>query len=82
MKSAGSFFDKFKNLALQELHKREVVSGAIFEITRQNIDIKDISIKNRTVYVKCDQGLKSEIFIKKKSIINLIFKEINILDIK
>jgi len=83
MKEISSFFDKFKNTALKELNKREIIISSIYKATKQSIDIKDISIKEGILYIKSDQGLKSEIFLKKREILTLINKgSIKIVDIK
>lgn len=83
MKEISSFFDKFKNTALKELNKREIIISSIYKATKQSIDIKDISIKQGILYIKGDQGLKSEIFLKKNAILSAINKgSIKIVDIK
>lgn len=84
MKGLSGFFDKFKNTALKELNKREVIITSIYKITKQKIDIKDISIINDTISIKGDRAFKSEIFLKKKTILDLILKEtkVNFRDIK
>ncbi len=76
MKGIDNFFNKFNNIALKELHKREVICMEIEKITKQKIEIKDISIKNRTITVKGSQGFKSEIFLKKKVLLDIISKSI------
>ncbi len=78
MKEISSFFDKFKSVALKEIHKREAICGAIEKITRQKIDIKDLQIRDGVVTIKGNQALKSEIFLKKKTILELISKMTNV----
>mgnify|MGYP003457097213 CR=1 FL=1 len=83
MQGISGFFDKFKNTALRELNKREVIISSIFSTTKQKIDIKDINIKEGIVVIKGNQSLKSEIFLKKKLILDQINKKgIKISDIK
>ncbi len=84
MKGISIFFDKFRGVALKELHKREVICKSIEKITKQSIDMKDITIKDGLISIKGNQGLKSEIFLKKKTILEKISKDIDIkiLDIK
>ncbi len=83
MKGISIFFDKFNNIALKELKKREIICQAIYKSTKQIIELEEISIKEGVVSVKGDQGLKSEIFLKKKSIIDILLKSnIKIVDIK
>lgn len=83
MQGISGFFDKFKNTALRELNKREVIISSIFSATKQKIDIKDINIKEGIVVIKGNQSLKSEIFLKKRVILDLINKKgIKVSDIK
>jgi len=82
MKGIGAFFEKFKNLALKDEAKKEAVADAIYKIINQKIEIKNINIKNHIAIINGDQALKSEVFIKKKAILDLIPKDIKIVDIK
>ncbi len=84
MKEISKFFDKFRSVAVKELKKRETLCVIIYKFTKQNIDIKDITIKNSIISIKGSQGLKSEIFLKKSKILEQILKETNIkiVDIK
>lgn len=84
MKSVGEFFDKFRNSALKEIKKRDVIRNAIQTITKNNIEEKDISIKNHTILIKGNSVLKSELFLKKQAIIDFIAKTSTekIIDIK
>lgn len=84
MKSIGLFFDKFKNTALKEIRKREVICNAIYTATNCKIEEKDISIKDCVITIKGNQSLKSEIFLKKKMILDSISKNTSekIVDIK
>ncbi len=84
MYGIGNFFDKFKKGAVNELYKKEIISEIILIVIKEKIDIKDITIKNKIIYIRGNQGLKNEIFIKKEKIINLIVSKIseNIIDIK
>ena len=84
MKEISVFLNKFKNVAVKEIKKRDTICSIILKITKQDIDIKDISIKNGIIIIKGNQGLKSEIFLKKNSILKTIKKDVdaNIFDIK
>ena len=84
MKSVGLFFDKFKNTALKEIKKRESICQAIFEATNCKIEERDIAIRDCVVTIKGNQGLKSELFMKKKIILDSISKRVSekIIDIK
>lgn len=83
MKEISSFFDKFRNSALKELNKREIIASSLYKIAKIKLDIKDIDIKNGILVIKGSQMVKSEIFLKKKIIIDSINKNnIKIIDIK
>ncbi len=74
MKGISGFFEKFRGVALKELHKREVIQFSIKKLTKQDIEVKDIGIRENTITIKGSQALKSEIFLKKKAILDLISK--------
>lgn len=83
MKEISSFFDKFRNSALKELNKREIIASSLYKIVKIKIDIKDLDIKNGILHIKGSQMLKSEIFLKKKTILDTFIKNnIKIIDIK
>ncbi len=84
MKEISAFFDKFKNVALREINKREIICKCIEKVIKQKIEIKDIQIREGVVIVKCHQILKSEIFLKKKQILDNLSKntDFKIIDIK
>lgn len=83
MQGISGFFDKFKNTALRELNKREVIISSVFSITKQKIDIKDIVLRDGIVTIKGNQSFKSEIFLKKKLILDQINKKgIRVSDIR
>lgn len=84
MKEISGFFDKFKNAALKELRKREIIVESIYKTTKQKIDIKDIEIKNAVILIKGNNSFKSELFLKKKMILDQIAKDggIKVVDIK
>ncbi len=83
MKEVSGFFDKFNNLALKELNKRDKISSIIQKLTKQKINYADINLKEGILAIKGNQLLKSEIYMKKQQIISLLNKEgIKIKDIK
>ena len=85
MKEIGKFFDKFKNSAIQKTQKITIISKVIFDFTRHEIPIENISFGNKFIKITASTGLKSEIYIKKKLILDKISKElpnIKIIDIK
>lgn len=72
MQGIEKFFDKFRNKALEEMRRRESICEAVYKVVGQRIEIKDINLKGKIATLKVDQGFKSEIFLKKKRIIDLI----------
>lgn len=85
MKEIGKFFDKFNNSAVQKIQKITIVSKVIFDFTGYEIPIENISFGNKFIKIIASTGLKSEIYIKKKVILDKISKElpnIKIIDIK
>jgi len=83
MQEISKFFDRFRNIALKEMYKRESISAALNESLKMKLDPKDFEYKNNTIVVKGSGVLKSEIFLKKKTIIDLLSKKgFKIIDIK
>lgn len=85
MNSIGDFFGKFRNLAIFELKKREKISEAIEIATKQKIGVGDISIKDGVIIIKGGASLKSEIYMKKTKILELLalkLSDLKIRDIK
>ena len=83
MQEISKFFDRIKNVALKEIHKREAITSIICKAIKVKIDPKDIEIRNSVITVKGSQVIKSEIYMKKKQIIDLLSKSgYKIVDIK
>lgn len=84
MQDISKFFSKFNNIAVKEIRKRELICEIFFKVIKQKIDIKDISIKNGILNIKCDQIMKSEIYMKKSQLLEKINGKIGekIVDIK
>ena len=72
MFNIGSFFEKFNNAALKEIKKRDVVVKAIEKAVGVTIDVKDISFNNKTIQINAAPGLKSQLFMKKESILSMV----------
>ncbi len=83
MKEVSGFFDKFNNLALKELNKRDRISSIIQKVIKHKLDYGDMDIKDGVITVKGNQLIKSEIYMKKNMIINQLAKDgIKIKDIR
>lgn len=74
MQELKEFLHKHKNIAVEKLKEREIICNAIEKITKQKLDLMDIQIIKGTVSVKADSAFKSEIFLKKKMILDYIKK--------
>ncbi len=82
----SNFFNKFKNIVFQKEeireHIRNIISKNIsYEITNDLFDFK-----NGIIFLKCSPVLRSEIYIKKKHILedlkNVLPENIKFLDIR
>jgi hypothetical protein len=73
MREISNFFAKFKGVAVKELAKREGIQVSIKKITKQDIILKDITIKEGIITIKGNSSFKSEIFLKKRQVLDLIF---------
>lgn len=86
MFNIGGLFAKFVKLQADEIGLRTLVSESLKINTGINIDIKEIEIKNNTIFIKnLPQAGKNVLFIKKTSIledINSKFPSKKILNIK
>jgi hypothetical protein len=65
----GSFFDKFKNAALQEMQTRELMVRSIEKNTGVKLDIKEVELKNKIIRIKASPAAKNHIFMKKETIL-------------
>jgi len=83
MQEISKFFDRFRNIALQEMHKRENISSTLSESLKIKLNPEDFEYKNNVITVKGSGTLKSEIFLKKKNIIDILAKKgFKVVDIK
>ena len=72
MENISKFFGIFKNKAVEHIHNRMVICEAVQKVTGQEIRPEDITLKNGVVQIRGSQGLKNEIFIKKKALLDTI----------
>jgi hypothetical protein len=83
MQEISKFFDRIRNIALQELHKRESISSALSKSLNIKLNPQDFEYNNCVITVKGSGVLKSEIFLKKKNIIDILAKKgFRVIDIK
>lgn len=64
--------NKFNKILLSEEGKKETVRQAISSVLGQEIDSKDIKIKNNIIYLNIKPIYKNEIFIKQEKILSLL----------
>jgi hypothetical protein len=67
---------KFRDILLSEEVKKESVRDIISKIIRTPIQIKDVKIKNSTVYLNIKPIYKSEIFLKRDEILDELEKSL------
>ncbi len=72
MQKINDLLGKYKKLAIPNEDLRKKISDIIFEELKLEIDFKNVSIKNSIAYIKCESIERSEIFLKKKKILNKI----------
>lgn len=76
MKGIGQFFDKFRNGALKEIQKREIISAILKSEINLDIPVEKLSFSNKTLIINEGQTAKSEIFLKKQKILEKISKQL------
>ena len=59
---------KFNNILLSEEIKKQAIRDIISETTKIPIGLKDIKIKNNTIYLNIKAIYKNEILLKKEEI--------------
>ncbi|MBI5140350.1 MAG: DUF721 domain-containing protein [Candidatus Vogelbacteria bacterium] len=69
MEKIGGFLERIKNIKPPDFDVRKNISEIVGEMMGENIQLKDISVRNEVVYIAGDSSFKSEIFLKKKGII-------------
>ncbi len=85
MKEIGSFFDKFKSSAVKEIGKRMAIAKILKKEIGEEIPMEHISVAEGILKIKTSSAIKSQIFIKKNSILKALGanpKEFFIKDIK
>ncbi|MFA6338566.1 MAG: hypothetical protein WCW87_00690 [Candidatus Paceibacterota bacterium] len=80
----SDYFKKIKDVELKSFATRDVIVVAVLKVIGLKLEYKDITIKNRTVYLKVSPLIKNEVYINKKAILEEINKEkmLNIDDIR
>lgn len=72
MFNISSYLDKFKNIGLKEILLKENIVKTIKEKIGVEISVKDITLKNNVITIKMSPLLRSEVFMKKKKILDEI----------
>ncbi|MBM2817458.1 MAG: hypothetical protein HW401_48 [Parcubacteria group bacterium] len=63
------YLEKFKNIESKSSTLKSVISDAVKNVLKADIDKKNIEIKNGIIYLKVHPVVKNEIFINKNNII-------------
>lgn len=85
MQGIGSFFDKFKNKAVEEIQKRIIISDILSSVLKTRIEPESLDIKNGVITLKGSHLFKNEIFIKKTMLLESLKKQlpnVRIVDIR
>ena len=73
----GKYLEKFKNFSESHIFLRKIVAESIKETCLFDIEPNKIKIKESTVFIKDKPIIKTQIFIKKEKILNLIKQKTN-----
>ena len=71
-----SFFDKFKKITLPDETVRKKTSDILYKIINIKVDISCISVENKTVRIKKNSFIKSEIFLHKEQVLKQLKEEL------
>ena len=77
MELISFYLKKFEKLGLRDKNIKEVVISSINEITSIEINEKDLELNRDSIKIKKTGPIKSEIFIHKSKIENLIKERLN-----
>ena len=72
MNPLSQFLEKIKTKLDTGKIERELVAESVLEVTGVTILLQNIEIKNGTARIKGSPALKSEIFLKKSSVLEKI----------
>ncbi|MBI3633907.1 MAG: hypothetical protein HY226_06510 [Candidatus Vogelbacteria bacterium] len=72
MEKISSFLDRFKNINIPDEAVRKNLSDIIGVEIGEKINFKDITIKSGIATISCGAAIKSEIFIKKTKILEVL----------
>ena len=82
MKGINHLFECIKSKTIQEVKKRSYISQLIKKEIGQEIPIENIHFKDGILFIKTSSIIQNQIFIKKKHLISLVSKMIDIVDIR
>jgi len=76
MLNISGFLEKFRKFDADKTLQRENIAKNLEKILGINIPSKNLTIKNKVLYVQGSPALKQEIFLKKQQLIQEIGSEI------
>ncbi len=68
----SKYLEKFKKISMSRDFLRDIVSGAVKEVCKIEIDPKNIEVKNFIARISEKTIIKSEIFLKKAKILEIL----------
>jgi hypothetical protein len=72
MFNIASYLERFKNFGVKETEFKEWVLVCVKEETGRDILINDVRVQGDSVFIKATPMLKSELFMKKGSLLDKI----------
>ena len=62
----GELLGKFRNILLQRELGKKIIQEVLFEVVNIKTEIKEIEVKNSTLYLNIKPIYKNEILLKKE----------------
>jgi hypothetical protein len=76
MFNVSLYLEKFKTLGVGDIAAKDSMIGAVLECVGVELQRKDIEYKNGTFRIKADPIIKSQIYVKKTSILEHVSKKL------
>lgn len=68
----ASFFDRFKKITLPDESVRRTTTEVLKKVIGVNVDISQISVERENLRIKDNSLIKSEIFLHKEQILQIL----------
>ena len=74
MFNISQFLEKFKRFETSEIGTRETIAQALKEIVGINVPLESITYKNAVITLSVEGMVRSELYIKKQKILEMLQK--------